>query len=153
MARVDQQVNTEYRHSVMIETENGQKEVSTPYTNYKITVVKNIKGNIKKDKSIPITKAGGVDKDNSSVILFEDDNLPETNKLYVFLAYAQEDGSLLVSGPNSNILVGNSNKSEISTNLPLDEKASKVISSYEKAKTNQVVRERIHFTSNFDENK
>lgn len=34
--------------------------------------------------------------------MYEDDTLPEEGKSYVFLAYAQVDGSLLISGPNSN---------------------------------------------------
>jgi len=152
LARVDQLVNTEYRNPITIETKNGTKEVASPYTNYKITVLKNIKGNLQTDIPIPITKSGGVDKESSTVFLYEDDRLPEVGNLYVFLAYAQEDGSLLISGPNSNILVGKSNNSETSSDLS-SIKPSELISAYEKYTTNQVIRERKHFGSKFDANK
>ena len=38
----------------------------------------------------------------------DDDCLPEEGKEYIFLAYAQPDGALLVSGPNSNVMVDDS---------------------------------------------
>lgn len=44
-------------------------------------------------------------EDKSTYFLFEDDSLPQKGKVYVFTATAEQDGSLLVSGPNSNIEV------------------------------------------------
>lgn len=153
LARVDQLVDTEYRYPVTIETANGTKEVTSPYTNYKVTVLKNIKGNLQTNTSMPITKSGGVDEDNASVILYEDDNLPVVKKIYVFLAYTQEDGTLLISGPNSNILVGNSDKTETISNLPSALKTSKIVSLYEDSTIKQIVKERKRFVSKYNANK
>ncbi|MED4967122.1 hypothetical protein P9759_09090 [Heyndrickxia coagulans] len=39
LARVDEKTGTEYKNTTQIETEDGTKEISTPYTNYKVTVL------------------------------------------------------------------------------------------------------------------
>lgn len=44
LGRVDEDVDTLYKDPVTIETSDGAKEVSTPYTNYQVTVLQNIKG-------------------------------------------------------------------------------------------------------------
>ncbi|MES1041777.1 hypothetical protein [Peribacillus simplex] len=90
IGRVDEDVDTVYKDPVTIETSDGTKEVSTPYTNYKVRVLQNIKGDLVTDTSIPIQKTGGINEDGSSVVLFEDDTLPEEGKSYVFLAYAHK---------------------------------------------------------------
>lgn len=94
------QKDTEYRDPITIETENDSEEVSSPYTNYEVKVIKNIKGDLPLDENITITKAGGV-AENGDLILYENDSLLETGKFYSITASAQPDGSLLVSGPNS----------------------------------------------------
>jgi hypothetical protein len=107
VARIESLDSTEYRNAVTIETQNGYKEVSDPYTNYTITVIHNIKGNLEQATPIQITKAGGVTQDGSSIALYENDMLPEVGYYYVISAFAQQDGSLLISGPNSLELVQN----------------------------------------------
>lgn len=97
---------TEYRHPVPMEDENGNTvELGAPYTHYTVQVMENIKGALQKDNPINVVKSGGIEQNKKSVSLYEDDFLPEAEKTYIFLAYVQEDGSLLVSGPNSNILI------------------------------------------------
>lgn len=60
IAKVEEEVDTEYRHSVGLETENGYMNVGEPYTNYKISVMQNIKGDLKTDENIYIyIKRGG----------------------------------------------------------------------------------------------
>lgn len=93
-----------YKHTVTVETEDGgTREVSTPYTNYTINISQNIKGNLVIDEDIPLQKAGGFTKDRTECFLYEGDELPTVGSSYIFFAYAQLDGSLLVSGPISNI--------------------------------------------------
>ncbi|WP_201786295.1 cell surface protein [Peribacillus muralis] len=155
IGRVDEDVDTVYKNPVTIETRDGTKEVSTPYTNYKVTVLQNIKGDLVTDTSIPIQKAGGINEDGSSVVLYEDDALPEEGKSYVFLAYAQDDESLLVSGPNSNEYVEGikqdvtSEKMEKGT-ASLNEEAIEVVSEYENAFENEKPTERNRSESEFD---
>lgn len=52
---------TEYRNVITTEDEKGNpKEVGSPYTNYTIQVLENIKGELITDKPIPIVKQGGI---------------------------------------------------------------------------------------------
>lgn len=103
IGEVISQKNTEYRDPINVETENGTEEVTSPYTNYEIKVIKNIKGNLPMNKNITITKAGGL-SETGDLVLYENDSLPDVGKAYVMTASAQPDGSLLVSGPNSSKL-------------------------------------------------
>jgi hypothetical protein len=76
-------------------------------------VIDNLKGKLKKNTPLPIFKEGGIAMDQASVYLYEDDELPRTGSYYIFLGFAQPDGSIIVSGPNSNILIDASNQQEI----------------------------------------
>lgn len=96
----------EYRNPVAMEDGNGNEIMrGSPYTNYTVKVLENIKGNLIMDKGIPIVKEGGLSEDGSCYEMFEDDELPVEKEIYIFYAYAQKDGSLLLSGPNSNIKI------------------------------------------------
>ena len=94
-----------------------KKEIlrGSPYTNYTIQVLENIKGELITDKPIPIVKQGGISEKQDAIYLFENDSLPSENSIYIFLAYAQEDGSLLISGPNSNVMCNDSNMYSINS--------------------------------------
>ena len=106
IAVVDEGTGTSYRHEVTLETEGGgKKTLSTPYTDYTVTVLRNVKGALPEDGPVPLTKAGGVARGGKSVVLYEDDLLLEPGKTYAITACVQEDGTLLVSGPNSCELV------------------------------------------------
>ncbi len=99
---------TEYRDYVTVETETGgSKVVGDPYTKYTIIVTENIKGNLITEEAFPIMKYGGVSEDGRACYLFEGDELPVVGGTYIFFAYAQEDGSLLISGPVSNVPMEN----------------------------------------------
>ena len=103
IGEVISQKDTEYRDPIDVETENGTEVVTSPYTNYEIKVIKNIKGNLPMNKSITITKAGGL-SETGDLVLYENDSLLDIDHVYVMTASAQPDGSLLVSGPNSSKL-------------------------------------------------
>lgn len=112
IGRVTSEEKTEYQDVSEVTDESGNKIKSgEPYTIYNVKVLKNIKGDLK--DNITIKKEGGIMMDKSAVVLFENDVLPEVKQKYMFLAYAQEDGSLLVSGPNSNICLNDKNMKKI----------------------------------------
>ena len=60
------------------------KEVGSPYTNYTIQVLENIKGELITDKPIPIVKQGGISEKQDAIYLFENDSLPSENSIYIF---------------------------------------------------------------------
>ena len=130
---------TTYEDVVPMEDAKGKTvEEGTPYTHYSIRVKENIKGELEKEKEIKIVKHGGVAQDKKSVVLFDEDCLPKVGKQYIFLAYAQQDGSLLISGPNSNILAS-------------AKKQETVVNEYEKAvKQEKVNVDRERYTSEYD---
>lgn len=73
--------------------ERGRKEYATPYTNYNVEVVQNIKGQLNQDKSIIIQKCGGINQDKESYVIKEGDYLPEVGNTYIFIIFAQDDGT------------------------------------------------------------
>jgi len=143
VAKVNSEVETIYKNPVTIETESGTREVSDPYTKYSITVIDNLKGKLKKNTDFEILKNGGITEDKKSVVLYEDDNLLEIGKYHILAGYAQPDGSLLVSGPNSSILLPASNKEEVVS--------SHEYKKYKKAVENEVKTERKRFKSSHEE--
>ena len=108
IATVDEVVGTSYRNEVTLETEDGgQRKVSTPYTEYSVDVLRNIKGTLPEDESILLTKVGGVSRDEKSVVVYKNDMMLEPGKIYAMTACVQQNGTLLVSGPNSCEIVEN----------------------------------------------
>ncbi|NBI29272.1 hypothetical protein [Chengkuizengella marina] len=142
VAEVTDEVETLYKHPVTIETENGPKEVSDPYTKYAIQVVDNIKGKLKNNKKFDILKAGGISQDKESIVLYENDELLQVGKYYILAAYAQPDGSLLVSGPNSSSALTEMGKSKIVS--------SKEYKEYKEAFKNEMKSERKRFKSSHE---
>ncbi|MBD8500314.1 hypothetical protein [Paenibacillus arenosi] len=148
VGRVDKLVNTEYKNAVTLETETGTKEVASPYTNYSITILENLKGELQTGVSNPVQKSGGVNEDGASIVLYEEDILPQVDNVYIFVAYAQKDGSLLVSGPNSTIAVpANGTMSE--TNLARVAETNEY-QTYSNAVNNEKDSVRERFVSKFD---
>lgn len=100
-----------YEDLVPMEDEDGNTiEVGSPYTHYTVQVLENMKGELITEEPIKIVKDGGIGQDGEAVYLYEDDSLPQVGKAYIFLAYTQEDGSLLISGMDSNILLETTEK-------------------------------------------
>ena len=109
-----------------------------------MNVTKNIKGNLVTDTAIPIQKSGGLSEDGSQYFVYEDDELPVVGNEYIFFAYAQPDGSLLISGPVSNMSVSD-NTSDIA---PFSDSTeySDIVDAY----NNQVDSGRTRFTSSYE---
>ena len=154
---VESDEGTVYKNYVTMETEyEGTKEVGTPYSNYMVTVIENIKGNLITEKPIPVQKSGGLSEDGTTIYLYEGDELPIIGGTYIFFAYAQQDGSLLISGPVSNIHLV---KKCIEIEAKADDNYKELIGSYKElteyreileAYENQVEDERTRFKSSYE---
>lgn len=131
VARVDKLVNTVYRNAVKKE----DVWISRPYTQYQLKVCKNIKGKLSNKKKVTIYKAGGKEKNSNLKHIYDKDRLPQKGKYYVFMAYVQKDGSLLVSGANSTLVLGKN------YNVNLNYK--KAVSAYKKRKNMSRIRYKI----------
>lgn len=89
------------------------KKTSMPYTVYSITVIENLKGNIKKNIPIEIERFGGVNIDNDSVSLPRGDVLLEAGAYYIFIASSDHDGSLGQAAPTAAIKLDVESENEI----------------------------------------
>ncbi len=79
---------------------------ASPYTPYDVYVLKNLKGNLKTNSTLPIVKHGGETKDQKRIVLDEGDFLPVVGNIYVFSVSVQPDGSVLLpGGPEFNKLL------------------------------------------------
>lgn len=102
---------------------------------YKIQVGKNLKGELV--ENIECSKHGGLKKDGTMMLMFSDrsndSGLPETGNQYIFMAYAQTDGSLTLS--------------EFFDNRPYDEE---LLQEYLDYCNNEIPFDRTRFVSVFD---
>lgn len=153
IGKVVEELNTEHRGSVILENEDGtEREESTPYTNYCVEVQDNLKGELRQDEAIIITKKGGLTKDGKEYYIYSDDVLPVEGESYVFYIYAQEDGSNLSSGPNSTIPISETGNSGITTrNVQEDsENGNDILEQIKEGIVNQVISERERSVSKDD---
>lgn len=102
VGKVEKNIDTVYKYPVEVKGET----VTTPYTNYSVSVIKDIKGDLPEGKTIEIQKAGGISEDGKTYFVYENDVIVDEGGYYVMLAYAQPDGSLLMSGANSTLKTG-----------------------------------------------
>ncbi|MBC1674193.1 cell surface protein [Listeria welshimeri] len=139
VGKVTKETGTDYKNKTPMEQEDGSIEyIGEAYTNYKVEVISNLKNELAMDKEIALQKQGGIREDGSAYDVFEDDQLPEVGKIYLFNAYIQDDGSLLVAGGNSTISFDEKTK-----NIDTEKEVSKTeeFELYEEAVENQVTSE------------
>ena len=128
-------------------------ESKTPYTNYEVEVLMNIKGELVLEK-IVVRKLGGIAIDQKNYYISEEgDFLPLVGDKLIFVAYAQTDGSLLVSGRNSNISFASDSIKRIGNdrNIFIKEVVKTAeYSTYKDAAANQIESSRIRYISKYD---
>ncbi|WP_127849119.1 hypothetical protein [Lacticaseibacillus hulanensis] len=113
VATVIAQDKTTYSDKVPLENADGSTTmVGSAYTHYTVDVLKVLKGKISCG-SIKIVKTGGIREDKSAINVLEGDFMPKVGRTYVFNAYVQDDGTILLSGQNSNVAVSGGTKADI----------------------------------------
>jgi len=142
-AKVISQDGVRYLDVTTVRTEDGVKQVGSPYTQYTVEVIDNIKGKLKKNQPFPVLKEGGLAMDGASVYLFEGDQLPVAGAYYILLGNAQPDGSIILSGPNTTVTLDAGSKQEIVS--------SDAYKQYAKAVQNQTPFSRDRSKSTYEE--
>lgn len=98
-----QHVSESYKNAINITDQYGETVLwSEPYTNYTISVVDSIKGNL--SGNIEIQKFGGLDQSGDFYTIPEGDIFLEEGNTYILFVYEQEDGGLIVRGKNSTLV-------------------------------------------------
>lgn len=92
-------------------------DASLPRTCYDVTVVDNIKGELPLDSVVKVQKTGGLTKDSSAYVIFEDDSLPEAGNYYLFsVKFSEGDDFYVASGINTSALIDDVNITDNTTN-------------------------------------
>ena len=103
VAEVTEVVGTGYSG---VEMYNAFRFESYPFTRYKLRVLENLKGQLRTDEDITLTKHDGVNFFGKSVSFLEGDRLPDVGECYLFICMADSDGELIIgqfSGGHSDI--------------------------------------------------
>lgn len=148
LGRVEELVETEYRNAVQMSTPSGMVTLATPYTRYKVSVLENIKGTLTQERPIEVMKFGGLNQDGTSYELPIDDLLPEEGKEYIFIVFAQRDGSNLADGPNSTIPTEESSSAISTYSQEKFPETENIVDIYKQAFKNEISENRERFVSN-----
>lgn len=140
VAQVNKEIKTDYRN--VKELGNGKK-VGMPYTVYSITVIDNIKGEIKLNEPIEFEKQGGINIDKNSISIPEGDSMLEEGEYYILIASAEPDGRLAQGGPTAAIQLEGKSKNEIIS--------SQEYKNYQKYYKEEIKFERQRFKSKYEE--
>lgn len=103
VAEVTEVVGTGYTG---VEMYNAFRFESNPFTRYKLRVLENLKGQLRTDEDITLTKHDGVNFFGKSVSFLEGDQLPDVGECYLFICMTDSDGELIIgqfSGGHSDI--------------------------------------------------
>ena len=72
IGKIIDELTTNYKWPVILENEDGtEREDTTPYTDYSVEVLNNLKGELTQELPITITKVGGLTKNGDMYILYE----------------------------------------------------------------------------------
>lgn len=91
-------------------------KASTPYTEYEVSVLQNIKGQLKTDSTVSVKKHAGINTGTNTLTILPGDIMPVEGEEYVFLTRATEDGDLVILDPRGNVAL-----SEAGNNIILAE--------------------------------
>ena len=95
--------NVDYRNetpSITSITNYESPQRGMPYTEIDVIVDENIKGTM---NDLILYKLGGIGMNQKTTYIYENDMMPQKGEKYIFFGSVQKDGSLLISGANSNI--------------------------------------------------
>lgn len=122
VAKVKENVETIYKNKTAL-NQNDKKEIKvegTPYTNFKVEILENIKGNLKANSETIVQRYGGISENNKNLMIVDDLIFPQEGKNYIFIIYEQEDGTLIATSKNSSISLSEIDKYKDLKNKPLD---------------------------------
>lgn len=154
IGKVERLVGTTYT-DVRINTLG--KVSATPWTNYEVTVLGNIKGNLKTGIKLNIRENIGFDYNSAILQMGTVEALPKEGLIYIFCAFADENGEIYISCHESNIALGENCEEDIQRALS-GEKAKTyeenpviyTINEYQEAEKkydNSVAGDRVRYTA------
>lgn len=137
-----------------IETITGYEHIEIPATKYSVSVLENIKGELRTDGAIEIFKSGGLTDEGKYLFLEDGDFILKTGDICIFFATVREDGTLYIQGKEFNLKLDEVayNQTYTKNNISkmedlLEEiKKSEIYQEIRKSYENEIVFERERFT-------
>jgi hypothetical protein len=136
IAKVEKILRTEYKNPIKVKSGLFRTTVMTdPYTIYRISVIKNIKGNLDTSKPIESIQLGGLNKNGKSYMFAKGESLLNEGEYYLFMTsvWAQKDGEI-IEVPQLNRILSLGDSFDINSKDSLD-----IINKYEQAYKNEIV--------------
>ncbi|MFV0504516.1 MAG: hypothetical protein ACK5LT_11235 [Lachnospirales bacterium] len=121
VGEIIEKVGTEYRHYAKEQNGNDITGTGSPYTEYKVKIIENIKGDLPLNDELTFFQAGGLTEDKQNIEIYEGDELMEENNAYIIKISVQPDETLLASGSNNNTQININAKSGLSSNKEYQE--------------------------------
>ncbi len=143
VAKVDEKIRTIYEYNKVDKRMHVYKITGEPYTQYPITVIENIKGDIEKNIPITLEQFGGVSSDKRYIQLMEGDEILESGSFYIIVASSRRDGRLSLFSPRGYKKMRIENETEI-----FDTQEYKDFVEY---RENEVMFDRKRFNSKYNE--
>ena len=136
VARVDEEIKNV--HSSAEDLDPG-----IPMTTYSITVIDNLKGKIKKNTPVELSKIGGISSSSNMVTLLEGDTMLEEDKYYILVAAGNHDGSIVQAAATGAVKLDVTSEEEIVS--------SQAYKDYEKYIEEEVEYQRPRYKSMYEE--
>lgn len=136
VARIDEEIKNV--HSSAEDLDPG-----IPMTTYSITVIDNLKGKIKKNTPVELSKIGGISSSSNMVTLLEGDTMLEEDKYYILVAAGNDDGSIVQAAATGAVKLDVTSEKEIVS--------SQAYKDYEKYIEEEVEYQRPRYKSMYEE--
>jgi len=136
VARIDEEIKNV--HSSAEDLDPG-----IPMTTYSITVIDNLKGKIKKNTPVELSKIGGISSSSNMVTLLEGDTMLEEDKYYILVAAGNHDGSIVQAAATGAVKLDVTSEEEIVS--------SQAYKDYEKYIEEEVEYQRPRYKSKYEE--
>lgn len=154
IGKIEEKTGSITESEFRIETITGYEYVEIPATKYSVSVLENIKGELRTDGAIEILKSGGLTDDGKYLFLDDGDFILKTGDICIFFATVREDGTLYIQGKEFNLKLDEVtyNQTYTKNNISkikdlLEEiKKSEIYQEILKSYENEIVFERERFT-------
>ena len=154
IGKIEEKTGSIAESEFRIETITGYEHIEIPATKYSVSVLENIKGELRTDGAIEIFKSGGLTDDGKYLFLEDGDFILKTGDICIFFATVREDGTLYIQGKEFNLKLDEVayNQTYTKNNISkmedlLEEiKKSEIYQEIRKSYENEIVFERERFT-------
>lgn len=116
VGEIIENVGTEYRHYAKDDNGNIIDGTGSPYTEFRVKIIDNVKGELVGYDEITVYQAGGLSENKEFNLVYEGDELMQEGNTYIIETSVQPDGTLLASGAKNNTKINVNSRSGLDEN-------------------------------------